>query len=381
MAFRLRATGKLGRKVLAVFFVIGCSSFLAAATTDVQLSPPSQPPLLNFACELDSASLQALFADPTLIPDLQQLHAGVTLALGDFSPERAAIVRRLNEAGIPVTAWLALPMEQGYYLNASNEPQAAQRFAAFQMWTADNMLHWSAIGLDIEPNIQEFAAIKDHKLRLAGMLLKRYFQFGKVKQARSDYSALIHQMQTAGYSVETYQFPFLADERAAHTTVLERLFGLVDVPANREVFMIYTSFNHSMDSAMIWAYGPEAQVIAVGSTKSDPASDEKFPPLNWDEFSRDLLVASHFSQTVGVFSLEGCVRQGFMPRLKSMDWSRPVTIPGEAIHNAQQLRARFHRALWLAANFPWFILAALALIVTWFWRRRANSNPAAARRA
>jgi len=343
---------------------------LAAATRNIQVPPPAQPPQLNFACELDAPSLQVLFADPSVIPDLQALHAGVTLALGDLSSDRAAVVKRLNEARIPVTAWMALPKEQGYYLNASNEPQAAQRFAAFQKWTADNGLQWSAIGLDIEPNIQEFAAMKDHKLRLAAMLLKRYFQFGRVKQARRDYSALIQQMQTSGYTVETYQFPFLADERAAHTTVLERLFGLVDIRAQREVLMLYTSFNHSMDSALIWVYGPQAQTIAVGSTKSDPASDAKFPPLNWDEFSRDLLVASHFSRTVGVFSLEGCVHQGFLSRLKSMDWNRSVIIPGEAVQNAERLRGRIHRALWLITNFPWLVLAAFAIVLGWFWRRR-----------
>ena len=380
------AKGNPGRKgPLVVFFLACCLSIfgalpLVALSGDVQVSPPAQPPLLNFACELDTVSLQALFADPSVIPDLQALHAGVTLALGDFSPERADIVRRLNHAGIPVTAWLAIPKDQGYYLNLSNEPQAAQRFAAFQKWTTDNGLHWSAIGLDIEPNIQEFAAVRDHKLRFAFTLLKRYFEFGMVTQARREYSTLIHKMQTYGYTVETYQFPFIADERAAHTTVLERLFGLVDVRGNREALMLYTSFNHSMDSALIWVYGPEAQVIAVGSTRSDPAFDAKFPPLSWDEFSRDLLVAGHFSHSVGVYSLEGCVHRGFLTRLRSMDWNRSVLIPGEAIQKAQLLRRRFHRALWLATNLPWLVLIALALIIVWFWRRRVNRSLAAARR-
>jgi hypothetical protein len=282
------------------------------------------------------------------------------------------VIHRLNDAGVPVTAWMALPKEQGYYLNAGNEPQAAARFADFQRWTADNRLRWAAIGLDIEPNIQEFAAMRNHKLKLVGTLLTRYFEAGRVHRARRAYAELVRQMQGQGYLVETYQFPFLVDERDAHTTLLERLFGLVDVRGNREVLMLYTSFNHSMDSAVVWKYGPEAQAIAVGSTKSNQETDAQFPPLNWDEFSRDLIVASHFSHTVGVFSLEGCVHQNFLPRLKSMNWNQPVTIPAAAAEKANRLRSRIHAVLWMGTNLPYFVLAIVVVVGWWIARRRRH---------
>jgi hypothetical protein len=122
-------------------------------------------------------------------------------------------------------------------------------------------------------------------------------------------------------------FPRSVDSVA--TTLLERLFGIVDLRAqSEEVLMIHSSFNHQAGAAMVWTYGPDAETIAVGSTSAsgDPKMDAKFPPLNWDEFSRDLTVASHFSRIVGVYSLEGCVRQGFLPRLKALDWGQTVTI-------------------------------------------------------
>lgn len=340
----------------------------------VELSPAPQPPQLVFACELGIEGLQKLFADPSIISDLQDLHAGIALSLIDLSPGRAEIVHRLNAAGIPVDAWMALPKDQGYYINAGNEPQAARRFEEFQDWTKQNDLHWAAIGLDIEPNIQEFAAMRDHKLRLLRTLVARYFEPGRVNRARESYSALIRQMQEQGYKVETYQFPFIADERDAHTTLLERLFGLVDVRGNREVLMLYTSFNHSMDSAVIWKYGPEAQTIAVGSTKSEPSTDAQFPPLNWDEFSHDLLVASHFSRTVGVYSLEGCVQHGFLSRLKTMNWNQPVTIPAAAVAKVDLMRARIHRILWIGTNLPYILLAIVVLIAAWIWRRRVRKR-------
>ncbi len=41
-------------------------------------------PHLTFFCELEAQALQSLFADPQLIPNLQALDAGVSLALLDF---------------------------------------------------------------------------------------------------------------------------------------------------------------------------------------------------------------------------------------------------------------------------------------------------------
>ncbi len=38
--------------------------------------------------------------------------------LSDLSPERAAVVRQLNGAGIPVVAIPLLPFDEGYYFTA-----------------------------------------------------------------------------------------------------------------------------------------------------------------------------------------------------------------------------------------------------------------------
>lgn len=122
----------------------------------------------------------------------------------------------------------------------------------------------------------------------------------------------------------------------------------MDVRGNDEVLMLYTSFNHALE-AMIWQYGPDAQTIAVGSTavSSDAADNTRFPPLNWEEFFRDLMVARHFSPTLGVYSLEGCVSQGYISRLKTMDWNRPVVIPAVSIRKAARFRKIGYGVLWI----------------------------------
>ena len=259
---------------LALF--VSATAFFAARRLDrdareVRLTAPAHHPQLNFACQMETPALQSLFSNPDVIRDLQQLHAGVTLSLIDLSPGRAQVVRQLNAAGIPVTAWLALPADQGYYLNASNSPQAEARFSDFQKWTAGSGLRWSGIGLDIEPNVQEFSSAG----RAAAAALKRLFDPDTVTRAQTAYQAFIARIEAAGYSVETYQFPFIVDEREVRSTLLDRLFGIVDVRGDREVLMLYSSYDRIADSALIWQYGPSAQLIVVGVTAGDPQPGQR----------------------------------------------------------------------------------------------------------
>jgi hypothetical protein len=356
---------------------IAAKAFLAVRRLDrdarqVRVTAPAEHPQLNFACEMETAALQSLFSDPDVIRDLRQLHAGVTLSLIDLSPGRAQVVRQLNSAGIPVTAWLALPGQQGYYLNASNAAQAEVRFTEFQKWTIDSGLRWSGIGLDIEPNLQEFTSIG----RAASGAFKRLVDPNTVTRARIAYRVFIARIEASGYRVETYQFPFIADEREVHSTLLERLFGIVDVRGDDEVLMLYSSFNRTADSALIWQYGPSAQRIVVGITAGDPQPGVRRGTLSWEELSHDVIVASHFSPVVGIYNLEGCVRRGLLPQLIALDWSQPVIISADQNRQVIRLRARVQAVLWTLSRLPYFALVML-LADAWFLlrhRRRADGH-------
>ena len=376
---------KISGRLRAHFWVLCLSTILfrpstteaAEALHDVRIQDANAArPQLIFACDRQTKDLDSLFT-PQVITDLKELGAGIALSTEDFSPERAAVVRMLNAAGIPMTAWIALPKDQGYYVNVSTEPQTAARFAEFDKWTADNGLKWEAVGLDIEPTLSDYSKLMDHKGQLLWLAIKRAFDSGRLTRGREAYSALIRQIQSRGYKVQTYQLTFMADERKAHTTLLERIFGIVDVRGDQEVFMLYTSFNHQAGAAIIWEYAPSAQVIAVGSTASsgDPAMDAKYPALNWEEFSRDLIVAHHFSPIVGVYSLEGCVKQGFISKLKTMDWTQAVMIPAASLKQAEKVRNGIHGVLWLGSHLIYFLVVFL-LLFAWVirmivrWRRR-----------
>ena len=368
---------------LAIFLALcGVTSFAPEADSNgvtVQNSGDARPYLV-FVCDNNPDQFPALFT-PELIADLKFLGAGVGLSTIDFSPARTQLVQRLNAAGIPAHAGIALPSDQGGYANAGNALQVLAAFNAFDQWSTENHLKWEAVGLDIEPNLSEFAAARNHKSQLIGLALRRAFDGQRVVQARETYTSIIRQMQSRGYSVETYQFPLIADERRAHSTVLERLLGIVDVRGNDEVLMVYTSFNRKLDSAMIWEYGSDAQAIAVGSTASsgDATTDAAFPPLNWDQFFRDLIVARHFSRTIGVYNLQGSIQQGFIARLKSVNWNEPVVIPSQDIVSAARLRKLAHVSLWLASR-AIYIAAVVLLIFAWlisaFIHRRGRKRDA-----
>jgi hypothetical protein len=307
--------------------------------------------------------MQAWIANPEIIAQLQQMHASLALSISDFSPERTQAVQQLNKDGIPLVAWLMLPAEQGGYMNAQDAPEAAERFTQFQAWTRQNHLNWVGVGLDIEPNFQQLQAEAKHKLHFRGLMLQRFFDYGQVQQARDAYTALIRHIQAAGYPVQTYQMAFLADERAVHSTLLERLFGIVDVRGNEEALMAYSSVNHAAGAALVWNYGPGAQALAVGSTLFDKNAGPGNGPLNWNELSNDLIVASHFTPTVGIYSLEGCIRQRFMPRLAAFDWGQTVTIPASAMKVTQQFHKRIRIAIWILSRLPYFLIAVILLAI------------------
>jgi hypothetical protein len=175
-----------------------------------------------------------MLSEPGAVAALIELKAGIALALPDLTADRASLVRELNRDGVPVTAWLTLPPEQGYYLNASNGRQAEVRFADFEKWTTLNRLRWAEIGLDIEPNIQDFATLRQgSKWHLFLTLLEHYFDMRRIRETKYTDGALIQEIRSHGYPVETYQFPFIADERAVRSSVLERLTGIVDIRGDR----------------------------------------------------------------------------------------------------------------------------------------------------
>jgi hypothetical protein len=322
------------------------------------------PVRLTFFSELDGRALETLFSDPAVIDRLRSLDACLSLAILDFNDERAAVVRRLNRAGVPVIAWQLLPREQGYWYNMCNAPQAVTRYAEFRDWSAREGLQWSAIGIDIEPDIAELQQLLNHKVRLLRTLLARGCGKKRLCDAREIYRSLVMRMRSDGYPVHSYEFPFMVDEQRAGSSLLRRLLGVSDVPSNKRVLMLYTSFFRPFGPAFLWSYARDAASVGVGITGGGVEMDgiDHPAPLSWEEFARDLRLAAGRCRDIHIFSLEGCVHQGFLERLQGFDWDRPIPPPRPWAEMLDIMRVALRMSLWLASH-PVALIVILACVV------------------
>jgi hypothetical protein len=270
--------------------------------------------------------------------------------VSDLSDQRAEVIRELNEAGVPLVGIPLFPEDEGYYFKVGNADRAQDRYDRWKAWSSEHELGWDWVGLDIEPDAAFYRQIMDAPCRLPRLLVPRLRDRETPRRARERYGALIDRIHEDGWQVENYQFPLIADERRTGATLLQRSLGLVDVRTDREVWMLYTSFLRTLGPGLLWSYGPAAGAIAVGSTGGGPDIEghPQMPALSWEEFARDLRLARRFTDQIYVHSLEGCVWQGFLTRMRSFDWDGAG--PPTARWAAGALRGSLQVALWASAH-------------------------------
>ena len=169
------------------------------------------------------------------------------------------------DAGIPMTAWIVLPKAHGYYVNVGNAAQTAARFSEFDKWTTDNGLRWEAVGLDIEPTFQEFGSLTGDVRRLAIMVIRRSFDWERVRRARGDYQALVRQHAGPRLSlckpINSRSSPTTEGGLDASATHL-RSRGR---PRQRGSADALQSLSEPFGAGLIWAYRPDAQIVAVAA--------------------------------------------------------------------------------------------------------------------
>jgi len=281
-------------------------------------------PQLTFFNELATPALTELFADGSVAEFLAAGGYGLSMGLIDLSPERAAIVRNLESRGVSVTAWLLLAEEDGYWLNADNVEIARDRFGATVEWAADERLALHRIGLDIEPPRHDLDDLVERPLATLWRLLRRRRSPAAIVSVEKAYAKLVAEIHATNRSVETYQFSLLLDERQANSSLLRRTLGIVDVDADIEVLMLYSTY---MGESAAHAYFDSAGGIGLGVTGGGVHADdprEQIRLLTWERLERQLLAASRASEFLYVFSLEGCVWNHMLPRFADLDWNCPV---------------------------------------------------------
>ena len=127
--------------------------------------------------------------------------------------------------------------------------------------------------------------------------------------------------------------------------------------------MLYSNIMGSRGEAILWSYAPEADSVGVGITGGGVDLPEaiKADPLAWEEFTRDLRLCVMQGKPIHIFSLEGCVAQGFLAKLNTFNWDQGAPIPVGA-NRVRGIRTAFTALLWTLER-PWVLLFGLATLI------------------
>jgi hypothetical protein len=341
----------------------------------------SERPQLIFFTELAGDDLLDLLRRPGLLDLLMAERYGVALSVARLDEARARAARLLNAHGVPLIAWLLLPPEAGFAFNLQNYPQALVHYRAFRAWALEYELSFAAVGLEIEAPPDEDPRSPQWGVRAAARRLWLAGDNVLYPSARAAYTEMVGAIRHDGYEVHTFQMPFVADDRRAGTTVVQRALDIMDLPADVDVLMCSSCvtnerLDNDLGGALIASYGPSADAIGVGSAGEN--GDEEEVRLPWPALRRDLLLAARYTDTIYLFSLEDCAARELLGKIATLDWNAPA-------RPAASKRA-------LVRGLRWLLLAVLvggrfgpgtlawagwALAALLWWRgRRASRQPA-----
>jgi len=284
---------------------------------------PDQPRLIFFS-ELEGAELLELLRRPRVLDQLTANGYGIALSVARMDTARAQAARLLHGCGVALVAWLLLPPEEGFAFNLQNYPQAIAQYRAFRAWAIEHGLTFEGIGLEIEAPPEGDPRSPRWGAREA---VRRFWLAGDnllYASARAAYVDMVGAIRHDGYEVHTFQMPFIADDRRAGTTLVQRSLDIMDLPADVDVLMCSSSvaserLDDDLGGALIASYGPAADAIGVGSA-SEEGDGDAGARLPWPALRRDLLLAARYTDTIYVFSLEDCVERGLIEPIAALDW-------------------------------------------------------------
>jgi len=289
---------------------------------------PERPRLI-FATELDGVAALAALRSPGVLDFLAEQGHAVVLDLAHLDDPWVAMARLLNQRGVGVIAGLSLSPEEGFGFNLQNYPLAQACYQSFSAWAHEHELQFEAVGLSIEPPLEDVAP--DQRSGPRALLRRVWLARENVlyPAAQAAYNELSVTIHLDGYEVHTYQMPVIADDRRAGTTLIQRALDIIDLPSDLDMLMCSSSvpidlFGYDLGGALIASYGANADAIGVGSIgEGDPATD-RHAPLPWAALRRDLLLAAQHTDTIYIYSLEDCVARDLLPEIAGLDWQAPA---------------------------------------------------------
>lgn len=337
-----------------LILIVGLSIFIVSDSW-------AKKPVISFFNEMNSRDLVTMFEDTTIIETLRKMNAEVRMGLVDLTYDRVQVIKKLNEAGIPVVAWLLLPEDEGYWFNASNGLLAYKRYRDVIQWAEFNGLQFKTIGIDLELDINDANLIRENPWNLFSMIPPRLFNKSEIEKGRREYEQLIETMQNDGFKVESYYAPFIKDETAIGNTAIQQVTKFLDIKTNKEIPMLYSSFLGNPDG-YYKIYGLDIGLKAVGIGSTGGGVDTTLPTLSYEELVHDISIASKFADEVHVFSLEGCVQKGYLKRLADQQFDDKLEFNQEQIQSVHKLQ-KFVKFVSNVLSYPTLFFLSIFLII------------------
>lgn len=297
-------------------------------------------PIISFFNEMKSPELVQLFKDSSIIVHLKKMNAEIRMGILDLTTDRAKVIKNLNAAGVPVVAWLLLPEEKGYWFNSSNGKEAIARYQEIKKWADSNQVVFSGIGLDLELDYNDAKLIQTHPWKLISKIPARLYDKTELEKGRKEYAELIQLIKADHYKVESYYASFIKDEVDLQQTAIQQATKFLDIKTDKEIPMLYSSFMGNPDG-LIKIYGIDLKLEAVAIGSTGGGVDTTLPTLTYEQLVHDLNVAAKQSKEIHIFSLEGCVRKGYLAKLVDYKYDSSVVLDAKQIQSIKKVQTIF----------------------------------------
>jgi hypothetical protein len=326
-----------------------------------------------FFTELPSIDLDALVQNDKVLELLQRYKAGICMGLVDLNDERANIVRELNQANIPVIAGILVSEDAGYWANVSNARVTAEKYGQVRLWAIDHGLVFDAVGIHCLPHINLFRSWVKKDIGSMFRSLSGFFKPWQFNKAKSIYQDLAAQIKADGYRLESFVPSFVYDERIVKSRLLKTLLGIVDIPSDREILILQANTIQAHNLGLIWSYGRETSSFGIRSTDSVTWSAETDPePIKWSDFKKSVHHAWYWSNTIYIYSLEGCIQQDIFDKIFSIKLDDLILEPKQLIERIDRSRISLQALLWGVTYLPLLIFMGIVAIFLFRYHRKRD---------
>jgi len=342
----------------------------------------TQQSIVTYICNMPSHAL-ADFWSEEIYAHLSIHHMRVCMAIRDTSDMRAEIVRQLNRRRIPVVAWI-VPEEHApardYRMHDADA--FSNRYQCIHQWSVAQGLRWDTVGIDIEPDIRDTVRFGDEPKVDYQTLIRRFGNRWHIDEATTSYQSIIEQIHSDGYTTESYEMPFVRDDRVSQSTVARRLLGLPNLATQHTVVRLCSSAARPYGPGLIATYAPEYTAAIIGNVDN---GDDANHPLSLAELMRDVAhVAACGVKHIYIAEMAHIFAHGWHEHIAQPTWVRqPLPVADETHRQVARMRAGLRALLWAGAR-PAVLLPLLIpvlLLVRRMLRNETASHTSASERS